>query len=249
MAGLVLAVRFLTVLPIAGRAAAGPRALGRAAWWFPVVGLALGALLAALDRALALVFPPLLASAMVVLGWKVATGGLHLDGLADCLDGLAGATPPARLAIMRDSRIGTFGAAGLALVLLVTTAALAELPARLRAPILILVPAIGRAGPALVAGSARAATPEHGAGADFIGAVPRTAGPVEVLVLGALAMFAVGPGGAIVTVAAAAVAVGWAVFMSSRLAGLNGDALGSTVELAEAAALVTAVALARHGIL
>ena len=60
MASLVLAVRFLTIVPVPGREAAGPGALGRAAWWFPAVGLALGGGLMLADRALAAVVPPLL---------------------------------------------------------------------------------------------------------------------------------------------------------------------------------------------
>src|SRR5262245_60421135 len=90
IASLVLAVRFLTVLPIRGREAAGPDALGRAAWWFPIVGLALGAALALIDRALQATVTPLVAAALVLTFWKAITGAIHLDGLADCLDGLGG---------------------------------------------------------------------------------------------------------------------------------------------------------------
>src|SRR5215475_12365004 len=113
MASLILAVRFLTILPLPGHEARGPGALARAAWWFPVVGLGLGALLAVADRALAAVLPPLLSAVVVLALWKAVTGGLHLDGLADCLDALAGATRERRRAILRDSRIGVFGTLGL----------------------------------------------------------------------------------------------------------------------------------------
>ena len=66
MGSLILAVRFLTLLPVPGREAEGPSALGRAAWWFPVVGLALGGALAGADRILGIFFSPVL-SALLVL--------------------------------------------------------------------------------------------------------------------------------------------------------------------------------------
>ena len=71
-------------------------------------------MLAAADWTLARVFPSLVAAVLVVALWKVATGGIHLDGLADCLDALGGGSRERRLAIMRDHRIGVFAAAGLA---------------------------------------------------------------------------------------------------------------------------------------
>ncbi|HEY4908300.1 MAG TPA: adenosylcobinamide-GDP ribazoletransferase, partial [Methylomirabilota bacterium] len=124
MSYLVLAVRFLTIVPVPGREASTPGALGRAAWWFPVVGLALGACLVAADRLLSSVFPPLLEAILIVAVWKILTGGLHLDGLADAIDGIAGRDPERRIAIMRDSHLGAFGAVALGLCLLISVGAL-----------------------------------------------------------------------------------------------------------------------------
>ena len=74
MASLILAIRFLTIVPVPGREAAGPGALGRAAWWFPAVGWA-QARLVVVDGAAARAFP--LAALLVVSLRKVATGGIH----------------------------------------------------------------------------------------------------------------------------------------------------------------------------
>src|SRR5207247_2090652 len=74
---LVLALRFLTILPVPGEEAQGPGALGRAAWWFPVVGLALGTGLVLADRVFLIVFPPLLAAVLLVAVWKILTGCRH----------------------------------------------------------------------------------------------------------------------------------------------------------------------------
>ena len=237
MASLILAVRFLTIVPVPGREAAGPGALGRAAWWFPVVGLGLGAALAAADRLLAQAFPPMLAAVLVLVAWKVATGGIHLDGLADSLDGLGGATREQRLAIMRDSRIGVFGAAGLMLCILTAVIALAELPAELRGMALMASPALGRIAPAL-AGSVAAAAPRGGLGADFLDGLSRWCGPVQLVAAGAALALALGVVGIVPVAAAAGATLLWAALMIRRLGGLTGDALGAALEVAELAALL-----------
>ena len=238
MASLVLAARFLTIVPIPGREAGGPGALGRAAWWFPAIGLALGGGLMLVDRVLAAVVPPLLSAGLVVAVWKVSTGGLHLDGLADCLDGLAGVNAERRLAIMRDSRIGVFGALGLVLCLLIACAALSGTPASVRAPILLLAPTVGRLTPLLVGPHVRPATPGQGLGAVFLAALPRAAGPVWLAVLLVLAWLLLGLTGAAMAAGALVAGVGAAVVLARRFGGLTGDALGAGVELSELAWLI-----------
>src|SRR5712691_5303895 len=141
MSGLVLAIRYLTILPVPSRDATD-RGLGRAAAWFPVVGLGLGLLLVGVDRVTARLFPPLLSALLTVTVWKLVTGGLHLDGLADCLDGLMGRDREHRLTIMRDSRIGTFGAVGLILFLMLEIVALTDLPPAQRWRVLVVAPTV-----------------------------------------------------------------------------------------------------------
>jgi adenosylcobinamide-GDP ribazoletransferase len=130
--GLVVAARYLTIVPLPGPARPSADALGRAAPWFPVIGLGIGLILAIVDRVTQVFFPLLLAGLLTVTVWKLLTGGLHLDGLADCLDSLGGRDPEQRLAIMSDSRIGAFGALGLILLLLLEIAAVSELPPGVR---------------------------------------------------------------------------------------------------------------------
>lgn len=242
VASLVLALRFLTIVPMPGRASAGPAALGRAAWWFPPVGLALGLVLAGADRALLLVFPSLLAAALVVTLWKVLTGGLHLDGLADGLDGLAGRDAAHRLAIMRDSRIGVFGAVGVILALLLSLVALAELPAPARAAALVLAPVVGRLAPLLTGALFPAATPSSGAGDAFMASLPCAAGLLYGAVVVILAGFLLGPRGVAMVATGVAAAMIWSAFLVRRVGGLTGDGLGAGVELAELGVLLAASA-------
>jgi len=246
MASLILAVRFLTIVPVPGGEATGPGALGRAAWWFPAIGLALGGAFMLADRVLVALVPPLLSAALILAIWKGSTGGIHLDGLADCLDGLSGANPEHSLAIMRDSRIGVFGALGLVLCLLIAGAALAGLPGAARAPMLLIAPAVGRLTPLLVGLLVHASSPGRGLGAGFLAALPAAAGPVWLGVLLVLAWALIGAAGVAVAVGALVAGVGGVMVLARRLGGLTGDALGAGVEIAELALLVLGAASAHR---
>jgi adenosylcobinamide-GDP ribazoletransferase len=240
---LILAVRFLTIVPVPGREAAGAGALGRAAWWFPAVGLGLGACLVAADHLFALLFPPPLGAILLISFWKVLTGGIHLDGLADVLDGLAGKDPEQRVAIMRDSHIGVFGAAGLVLCVLIAAGALDGLPQGRHPGVLLLAPAVGRLAPVLIGPLFPVATPGQGAGASFLEGLSPWAAPVFVVGHWILAAALLGPwGGLLLSLALVSVLL-WAVWLASRLGGMTGDALGSSVEIGELSTLVAAAAL------
>jgi len=105
---------FLTVIPIGGKNNQGFHRSGSVACWFPVVGLCIGAFLSLFSVLFSAFFPPFIADALVLVVSIVITGGLHLDGFADTCDGIwGGRDKEARLAIMKDSRIGSFGALGL----------------------------------------------------------------------------------------------------------------------------------------
>lgn len=249
MSGFVTAARYLTIVPVPSRQAdGGPEALGRAAGWFPVVGFALGLVLAAADRGLQRAFPPILVALLTLTAWKVLTGGLHLDGLADCLDGLMGRDREERLRIMRDSRIGAFGALGLIFLLLLELTALAELPAGVRWRALLAIPAMSRATAPLLAVLFPPAA-GAGQGAIFVGSV-RVSG-AWIAALGALgiSLLALGPVGAAAFCVAcvAAGGVGWS--LSRQLAGLTGDVIGAAVETAELAVLLFLVAWAQPRVL
>jgi adenosylcobinamide-GDP ribazoletransferase len=177
----------------------------------------------------------------------VATGGVHLDGLADSLDGLAGRDAARRLAIMRDARVVVFGATGLSLLFLLAVTALAALSAPLRLRVLVLAPVIGRVAPLLVGAWLAPATPGQGLGAAFAAGLSRWAGPVHVAAGCALAAWLLGIWGMAVAATAWGVALLAAVFVARRLGGVTGDVLGAVVEVAELGALLGAAAAAHRG--
>ena len=138
---LSVALGFYTRLPFRHDGANSGEELARASWAAPLAGAvvgAVGALAYALAHAAGL--GPLPAAGLTLVATLIVTGALHEDGLADTLDAFgAGATPQTRLAIMRDSRIGTFGACALILSLGLRWAALASLgePKRVAAALIV----------------------------------------------------------------------------------------------------------------
>ena len=246
MSSLRLAVRYLTILPLPGRRHAGVDDLGRAAAWFPLVGLGIGVTLVALEWLTSRVFPPLLAALLTVTGWKLITGGLHLDGLADCLDGLGGRDPEHRLAIMHDSRIGAMGAIGLILFLLLEITAISELPPAVRPRVLLAAPVIARAMPALL-GRVLAPARREGLGATFQATLPRGAPLLALAVALAVAVPALGAAGVVAVALASGVCLLLGRFFAGRLGGMTGDVFGATIEAAELAALLTVSAWAHAG--
>lgn len=140
-----LAWRLLTVIPLPFIPADSNRPAGLAAAYYPLVGLILGLLLAGAGWIVSLFFPVGLAAALLLTLWASLTGLLHLDGFMDSCDGLLPPREPARrLEIMKDSRVGAFGAIGVVLLLLVKFNALAALPAEYRLTGLIVIPVLAR---------------------------------------------------------------------------------------------------------
>lgn len=122
------ALAFFTRLPVGS--APLPSSFRGIMIWFPAVGLIVGGLAALLTGVAALRLPAPLCGVLGCLAWVLITGGLHLDGVADCGDGLLVEAPPARrLEIMKDSRLGTFGGTALFFVLALKATALGTLVA------------------------------------------------------------------------------------------------------------------------
>lgn len=163
------------------------------------------------------------------------TGGLHLDGLADALDGLAGGrTPVQRLAIMRDPRIGAIGATGLVLDLGLRLAGLLALPPGARLPALLCMPAVGRWAMVIGAWGAPSARAERGLAAPFLRELAWTDVVTATLVTVVAVAWALGPVAAVVVCGLGVLAARAVTWTASRLCGgITGDLLGATNELAE----------------
>ncbi|MGH2672457.1 MAG: adenosylcobinamide-GDP ribazoletransferase [Actinomycetota bacterium] len=237
---------FLTAVPVGRHAgAADGERLRNASVVFPIVGAAVGSVMALIAWAVAFVLPAL-PSAVIGVGVGVLlTGALHLDGLADTADGvgasLAGADPSA---VMHDPRLGVFGGAALMLDLALRIAVLSALVAGPRFPVeAVAAGALGRA-----ASIALLATTPYAGGVGGTGAWTRGVGIGRCLAAIALAaaigLAAVGPAFGAMTIAAAAAAGLVRRWSRRHLAGMTGDTLGATAELSETVALTVALAIA-----
>jgi adenosylcobinamide-GDP ribazoletransferase len=182
-------------------------------------------------------FSPLVTAALALTAWVALTGGLHLDGLADCCDGLLHASSPERrLEIMKDSRLGAFGGIGLMLVLILKVSALASLTTVQAVPIILFAASLGRWS-ILPAGFQPLARP-GGMGADFASGLQRSS-----LVWGGLAPL----GLAIVIGLQGIIALGLALlvlyfllrFVRARIGGVTGDVFGLVVEVTETIILIS----------
>lgn len=231
---IALAFAFLTIVPVPVRDEASDADLANARYAFPLVGLAIGLVLAALSLALArLAFPPGVAALLLILTGVVLTGALHLDGLADTADGLfLGGGPERRLGAMRDPHIGSFGTVAIVLLLLGKYAALSAFADQARSVPLLLASVLGRTLILVAAGSAPYARPQ-GTGRIFVesstfrDALGAAAGCIVLATI---------LGGLIGLLAAAlAIILAWGLswLAQERLGGVTGDILGALVELGE----------------
>lgn len=208
---------------------------GRASVWYPFVGLVIGALTWLAWKAAILVFPSLAAGVITLVVWVVLTGGLHLDGLADCCDGLLASTSvERRLEIMKDPHVGAFGVVGLILVLMLKAAALGSLTPALSLGIL-LAASLAR-WCILPVGLTPLARPS-GMGADFVLGFRRL-----FIIWGAIIPLAIaillgvrGVLSALAGLVAAALVLGLA---KSRIGGVTGDVFGMLVEIVETIVLI-----------
>ncbi len=222
------AFMLLTRLPVA-RFARGPAAAADCVWAYPLAGAAAGAVGAAVFAVAGMAVPATVAAILAVGATVLVTGGLHEDGLADTADGFGGGrTRLRKLEIMRDSRIGSFGALALMLSLGLRVSALAQLGH----PAAALIAAGASARGAMIAvlwclPAARA----DGLAAPLAALRPGTA-LAGLALAAALAMPALG---ALPAAFGAAAIV--AVIARRQIGGYTGDVLGAAEQAAECAAL------------
>jgi adenosylcobinamide-GDP ribazoletransferase len=232
MKGLSSALRFLTVLPVKGGEGPQPGDLGRAAGWFGWVGLIVGLAAGGAWWLSGLI----LAAILSVATWAAVTGGLHLDGLADCCDGFFNASSPAhRLEIMKDPRLGTFGAIGIFIFLALKIGAVLSLPPHKAFLAICLAACTGR-WMILLASRQPAARP-GGLGADFKAGIQPQAYILSAIPTAVLGI-SLGWNGLLAVGAALLAALGIFRLARRKIGGFTGDVLGLIVEASEVVGLL-----------
>jgi adenosylcobinamide-GDP ribazoletransferase len=246
----LLALQFLTRVPVPAWVGYRDEWLHQCARHFPLVGLLIGAVAALVLQGASALWPWPLAVLLSMVATLLLTGAFHEDGLADTFDALGGAVSREKaLAIMKDSRLGTYGTVALVAVLALKAASLIALGAQAVAA-LLLAHSVSRALPvALIrwlpyAGDADAAKAKPLATQVSLGGVA-----VAVLWAAAAAAALLGlrlsSAAALVVscIAAAAVALLMARWLLRRLGGFTGDTLGATQQLGELAIYLALIAM------
>jgi len=239
----LLAWQFLTAVPLSRHHhEPAPDELAGSMVWYPLVGLVLGGLAAGADFLLAAWVSTEVASALVIALLTGLTRGLHQDGLADTLDGLAGGrTPVDRLAIMRDPRIGAIGATGLFVSLILRYAALVSLPGAARFPVLLCLPAVGRWAMVMGSWSTPYARAEGGLAAPFLLHLSGSHVLGATILLGGVLYWEIGMSGTVMVMAMGiGISRALTVFYRRLFGGITGDALGATNEVVEILFLLAA---------
>jgi adenosylcobinamide-GDP ribazoletransferase len=238
--GCLAAVQFLTIAPPLVRRPFTDAELGRAVGYFPLVGLMIGGSLVGIDHLLTLFLPSNVTAALVLTGWILCTGALHLDGFLDSCDGLfGGRTPEDRLRILRDERVGAFAVIGGVLLLLVKFQALAVLSPRSAA--LCLAPVLGRWGMAVAVVAFPYARSE-GLGRTMKDQAAWSQALLASAIAIVAAWFSAGWHGMTFLLLSGVLMFLVVCFVRMRLPGLTGDIYGALCELLEVLVLLAFVA-------
>lgn len=234
LAGLPIALEFLTPLRLRRVRQHETRTFAQALGWYPAIGLLIGGLLLGLDRALSELLPAAPVAALLVVALALLSGGLHLDGVADTADALAvQGNHSRRLEVMRTGDTGPAGVMALVLVLLVQWSALVALHDPFRSGALLLAPALARWTVVPVASVFKPAR------SDGLGQTLRTglwpiAAPLATAIALAASVVLFGDPGILLLLVAGVAALTVAGAAARLLRGVSGDVFGAAIEVAQA---------------
>lgn len=235
-----MAIAFFTRLPVSTSGSShqhADRSLVDCIPFFPVTGLLIGFVSGAVWALSSLIFPSAISAGLAIAAGILVTGALHEDGLADCADGLGGTSDRSRaLEIMRDSRIGTYGAIALILSVGLRWAALASLPVNAGFAALMIVHAVSRTSIVTAMVTSQYARPK-GLGSMAQGEASTADIAIAYGVAAILALILGGLGG--VTASVIGLGAGWLFlqYLKIRLGGYTGDGLGAIQQVSEIAIL------------
>lgn len=245
------AVQFFTRLPIPQWVGYEPDWVRASARYFPLIGIIVGGATAAVLLLTARVLPLPLAVLLSTSAGIWLTGALHEDGFADVCDGFGGGhTPVKMIEIMRDPRIGAFGAIGIGLLLAVKIVALASMPVPMAALALLLAHPLSRLAATILIWQMNYAAPD---GKASLAAQPMSltsfmiaGAPVLLLLMLVFASDAIAVRTVAIAVITMLISTAWLARKFQRhLGGYTGDCLGAVQQVSEATLYLTMLALWR----
>lgn len=232
---LLVAFQFLTRVPLPS-VDFDPDSLSRSVTFFPVVGLVIGVCGSWLERLLAPHFGRMLAAFLILVFFVLMTGALHEDGLADAADGFGGgSTREQMLTIMRDSKIGAFGAIALVLSLLARFLLLSSLPWDRFTPYVISAHVLCRWTALPLSYFFPPARPQDGQGARIAQKTSRSSLVVGTSLSLVIVAFLMRTACWIPILSASVITVLSGLYYWKRLRGVTGDCFGATNQITEIA--------------
>jgi adenosylcobinamide-GDP ribazoletransferase len=232
---MALALQFMTRVPVRLNNLE-PSRLSRAAAWFPFVGLLVGGMA---SLAYILLIPHLVrpvCALIVLLVMVLVTGGLHEDGLADCADAFGGGwTKEDRLRILKDSRIGSFGAIALILSFGIRGVLLTTIPANQALNYLISAQVLSRWTSLPLGITLPSALGTEGQGGRLAGKISWTAAAIGTFITAVVLWYFLRASAWQPTIAVATVTFVSGMYYHRRLGGITGDCMGATIQISEVA--------------
>lgn len=232
----LLAIQFLTIVPIPNFGSVSERDMRASVIFFPFVGLGLGTIMWEVERLALHMFPPLVSALLALAVLTLMTGMLHLDGFMDLFDALGSRKKgSAALAVMKDSRVGALGASAGMLLLLGKFAALTNLPVdQNQIGLFIFPPMLARLAMIWVMAVAPAATPQQGVGGFYARQLPWfVVLGATVFTFGLALMWLHWQQVLLDGLILVAVVILYALFLTRRFGGMTGDMYGALNELVE----------------
>lgn len=235
---LKISLQFLTVFPFEKKEIE-PENLGRSIPYFPLAGLILGILSTISYMIFSLILPRGICDILVLLVLVLLTGGLHLDGLSDTLDGLGfGKDRESSLRIMKDSRIGAFGAVGLIFAILIKYLSLYHIESSSVDNILLLMPLYGRWSVLVLGYKSQYAGLENGVGKAFVEETTKGRYLKGFLIALFASLIIFGIRGLFILAVIFVFVSLLRQYFKKRLGGITGDVFGAVIETSEITALL-----------
>jgi adenosylcobinamide-GDP ribazoletransferase len=240
----LIAVAFLTRLPVPRKLQTAPDVLAKSAVFFPLVGLLVSAGAMILNHVFSRYVAHDVVVVLILIFLVAITGGLHEDALADAADGFGGGWGKDQiLSIMRDSRVGSFGALAIMLGLLARFVFMANLPTARFDGYLLAGQVTSRWTALPLAFFLPSAREQSGLGASVAGKVTAFSLVTGTVLTVAIVGAALGKQTFFVLLAAVAITALSGMYYHRRIGGVTGDCLGATNQIAEAVVYLTGVIL------
>jgi len=239
----IISLQFLTIIPFSKNTSVNEEDLGKSMLYFPLAGLFIGTCLVGVNEAFSFFLPQSVVDGLIITFLVVITGAMHLDALADTIDGVgSGKERNEKLRIMKDPAVGAMGVVAIILLLSLKYLALTAITGTLKNQALLVMPVMGRCSQVIVAYFSSYAGLKKGLGIPFTTHVSlgSLAAASIMTVLIATCLFLVK--GAVIAGTVGLFSFFYSLFFKRLLGGVTGDVLGAGNEIVEVAVLMMILA-------